>query len=82
MRETFNFVILLSFFSVSKTQLENSSVYASNTHTKRLLLPGIFLFWFWAAVYELQLESFGLKTVSKDASHTLSPTSGASVQLF
>ena len=52
------------------------------THTKRLaLLPGIVLVWFGAA-YELRLASYGLETVSKDASHDRSLTSVASVDVF
>ena len=38
-----------------------------------------FLLW---GAYELQLVSYGLKTVSKDASHARLSTSGAFVYLF
>ena len=49
--------------------------------TTTALLLGIFLFWF-GAVHELQLVSYNLETVSKDASHAHLWTSGASAYVF
>ena len=45
------------------------------------LLPRIFLSWFGMA-YELQLVSYSLKTISKDALHSHPSTSEASLHVF
>ena len=47
------------------------SAYANITHTKQLLSTRYLPFWFGVA-YELQLASYGLPTVSKDASRARS----------
>ena len=56
-------------------------VYEYYTYEMTALLHCKFLFRFGAA-YELRLASYGLETVSRDASHSRSDTSGASVHTF
>ena len=51
------------------------------TYQTTALLLGNFCFWD-RVVYNLQLASYGLETVSKDASHARSLTSWASVYAF